>query len=90
MHAFNLNLSSYQNLSGIRIRTIEDEMMIALVPLFCEFEATSYNADGTVFCNFNQNEQMERYEYDAAGRPIKVFDQNGDQLKEFMYNVVLN
>lgn len=66
-----------------------DLFYIALVPADCEFEAVSYNADGTVYCKFDHAGRMERYEYDAACRPVKVFDKDGKLLKEHAYNVVL-
>lgn len=62
---------------------------VALVPAGGEFEATSYNADGTVYCRFDHNCQAERYEYDSAGRMVKVFDRDGNLLKENSYNVVV-
>lgn len=61
---------------------------IAIVPAGSEMEATSYNADGTVYCTFDHNGRAERYEYDAAGRVVKTYDRDGNLLKENSYNVV--
>lgn len=62
---------------------------MCLVPADCEFESTSYNSDGTVFCKFDQTGIMERYEYDGAGRVTKVWDGNGKLLKENSYHINL-
>lgn len=58
-----------------------------LTPAGIAYEAVSYNADGLIFCQFNQNGQMERFEYDAANRIKKVYDQDGNMLKEYEYNL---
>ena len=62
---------------------------IFAVPVDAEFEAISYNVDGSIFCKFNQNCQMERYEYDGSCRVIKVFDGDGNILTHNTYNTVI-
>lgn len=87
---FDLDLTNYPLTNNILLtNSNKDIAYIAMVPIDAEFEATSYNPDGTIFCKFNQNGQLERYEYDAAGRVIKVYDNEKNLLKEFKYNVVL-
>lgn len=88
--AFDLDLTE---LSGIEEISLPDAwknlVYIALVPVDAEFEARSYNADGSVFCQFDHTGQAQRYEYDAAGRLSRVFDREGNILKEINYHVVV-
>lgn len=87
---FDLDLSAVAGITGVNLSSAKVGLVyIALVPADGEFEATSYNADGTVYCKFDHNGQAERYEYDAAGRVIKTYDQDGNLLKENDYNVVI-
>lgn len=87
----NIDFKEYSDISSISVYddNMKDVCYLSLVPRNCEFEATSYNTDGTVFCKFNQNGQLERYEYDAAGRVVKVYDNDNNVIKEFKYNTVL-
>lgn len=90
LYVFDLDISNYNNISKLFIDGSSNHIKyMTLVPEDAEFDATSYNADGTVFCKFNQNGQLERYEYDAAGRVVKVYDNDNNLLKEFKYNVAL-
>lgn len=87
---FEIDLSATSNIDEISLsRTESDLVYLALVPVDASFEATSYNADGTVYCKFDQSGQAERYEYDSVGRMSKVFDQDGHFLRENIYNVVI-
>ena len=93
VQALDLDLGVYNGISSITINSdasiISNVSYLCLVPADCEFEATSYNADGTVFCKFDQTGTMERYEYDGAGRVTKVWDGNGKLLKENTYHINL-
>lgn len=87
---FDLDLTTVTGITGISLSSPAGEIVyIALVPAGSGFEATSYNADGTVYCKFDHNCQAERNEYDASGRVIKRFDRDGNLIKENSYNVIL-
>lgn len=83
-----LDLSTYNDITSVTF-TIDPELIyLCVVPVDTKFEATSYNLDGTVFCKFDQNQNMELNEYDAAGRLIRVKDQDGNVIKENVYNMI--
>lgn len=87
---FDLDLTTVTGITKINLSSPSGELVyIALVPTDSEFEAKSYNADGTVYCNFDHNGQALIYEYDTAGRVSKVIDQEGNLLKECSYNKVI-
>lgn len=87
---FDLDLTPVTGITGISLSSPVGEIVyIALVPAGSEFEATSYNADGTVYCKFDHNCRTERYEYDNGGRVVKTFDRDGNLLKENSYNVII-
>lgn len=83
-----LDLKQYSDINSLSITANESDYFFAVVPSNAEFEATCYNLDGTVFGKFDHTGQLEYYEYDAAGRVIKVFNQNGELVKENIYNTV--
>ncbi len=89
LQSFDLDLGTYENVTSVKISHPSYGVeYCALVPDNVAFEATSYNLDGTVFCKFNQNGQMELNEYDTAGRLVRVKDERGDVIRECQYNVV--
>ena len=89
LQSFDLELGNHENVTSVRISAPASGVAYcALVPADVAFEATSYNWDGTVFCRFNQNGEMEVNEYDAAGRLTRVKDRHGNVIKEYQYNVV--
>ena len=71
-------------------RPKQSVVYVALVPECMTFEATSYNLDGTIFCKFNQNGQIELNEYDGSGRLIRVKNERGNVVKTFKYNKIIN
>ena len=81
-----LDVNGYSGASGITVTGFSGVQYLAVVPEGTEFEATSYNEDGTVSLKFDPNGNMELYEYDQAGRPIRVRDENGKILKGNEYN----
>ena len=89
LHTFEIDIRSYEGVVSVQVikPPYENLVYMALVPEGIEFEAISYNVDGTVFCKFNQNGQVEFDEYDMAGRLVRVKDQNGNVIKENRYNV---
>ena len=89
LQSFELDLGTYENVTSLKIS--QPSYLVAycaLVPDNVAFEAISYNLDGTVFCKFNQNGQMELNEYDTAGRLVRVKDERGNVIWEYQYNVV--
>ena len=44
------------------------------------------NDDGTVAVKFDQTSKAEIYEYDPAGRIIRIMNQRGETLKTYEYN----
>lgn len=87
---FDLDLTTVTGITRISLSSPTGEIVyIALVPADSEFEAKSYNADGTVYCKFDHNCRAERYEYDNGGRVIKAFDRDDNLLKENSYNVII-
>lgn len=91
LQRFDIDLSSFGGVSRVQIsRSFLDSGVhyVALLPAGVPFQATSYNADGTVFCTFDQTGRMEVNEYDAAGRLLRVRDQHGQLLESYEYHVV--
>ena len=82
-----VDLSGYTHVSGITVTGFGAVQHLTLVPEGTEFEATSYNADGTVSVKYNQDGQMQYHEYDNAGRLIRVRDENGKILETSDYHV---
>ena len=60
----------------------------SLAPLGVSFEGKSYDTFGRVFVDYNQNALMKRYEYDGAGRVIKIYDEKGNLLQKFDYTTL--
>ena len=81
-----LILTGYSGVSGITVTGFSGVQYLAVVPEGTEFEATSYNEDGTTALMFDPSGHMELYEYDQVGRLILVRDENGKILKGNEYN----
>ena len=81
-----IDLSGYDNVNGITVTGFEMVQHLTLLPEGTEFEATSYNADGSVALKYDNSGHMETYEYDKAGRLILIRDENGKILKGNEYN----
>lgn len=81
-----LALNGYSGVSGITVTGFGGVKYLAVVPEGTEFEAVSYNEDGTAALKFGPSGHMELYEYDQAGRLIRVRDENGKILKGNEYN----
>ena len=81
-----IDLSGYDNVSGITVTGFEMLQHLTLLPEGTEFEATSYNADGSIALKYDNSGHMELYEYDKAGRLILIRDENGKILKGNEYN----
>ena len=87
---FKIDLSQYDAGAMLRIRIPIDRCHMYLVPEGYEFDATVYNDDYSVHARFNQSGEAEFYEYDPAGRVIRITDQNGHTRKEYEYHTVTN
>ncbi len=61
---------------------------VVLVPAGTTFEATHYDNLGRVVARFDQALNLEKYQYDAAGRQTKVTDQGGKTVTENSYNTL--
>ena len=91
LQRFDIDLSSFEGVSRVRLSLSSLEYgvhYLALVPVGSVFQATSYNADGSVFCTFDQTGRMEVNEYDAAGRLVGVRDHHGRLLESYEHHVV--
>lgn len=91
LQRFDIDLSSFGGVSCVRVSlsSLDSGLhYLALVPAGASFQATSYNADGTVFCTFDQTGRMEANEYDAAGRLLRVRDQHDRLLESYEHHVV--
>lgn len=87
---FKIDLSQYDAGAMLRIKIPVYRCHIYLVPDGYEFDATVYNDDYSVHARFNQSGEAEFYEYDPAGRVIRITDQNGHTRKEYEYHTVTN
>ena len=93
LQEFDIDLSSYEDIVSITVGALggtNNIAYLALLPADAEFEATSYNMDGTVFARFDQTGRLELNEYDSGGRLIRVRDGKGNILQEYQYNVATN
>lgn len=89
--SFDINVASYSSVSKINVsmpRTGEVACGV-IVPWNATFEATSFDPFGQIFCKFNQLGQVERYEYDDAGRLSKKYDRDGNILEVYNYETLL-
>lgn len=87
---FSIDLSEYDGDVSVTVSRPSYQAYMAIIPEGTEFEATSYNPDGTIYAKFNQSGEAEFYEYDPAGRVIRITDQNGHTRKEYEYNTATN
>lgn len=91
LQVFDIDLRNYENIISVKVdNNLQGCACMVLVPDKVEFEAFSYNWDGSVFCKFNQSGRAEINEYDGVGRLIRVRDQNGRVIKECHYNNILD
>ena len=93
VQSFDIDLSSYEGLTSVTIQASSsdtDIAYLAFLPADAEFEATSYNVDGSVFAKFDQTGHLELNEYDSGGRLIRVRDGKGNIVQEYQYNVATN
>ena len=87
---YKLDLSAYQNVQSVKFTLSSEANYGLFVPEGNDYEAISYNSDGTIHAKFNQTGTLELYEYDAFGRVLSVKNQNGEIVKEYEYNTVIN
>ena len=90
LQVFDIDLRNYESIISVKVdNNLQGCVCMVLVPDKVEFDAFSYNWDGSVFCKFNQSGKAEINEYDGAGRLIRVCDHKGRVIKEFLYNNIL-
>lgn len=59
-----------------------------IAPQGITYNAYSYDPEGRLFGEYDQNGLVERYEYDSAGRLFKVYDRGGYILREYNYKTL--
>ncbi len=74
--------------STLELTGFGNAAFVALVPAGVTFEATHYDSLGRIVAKFDQSLNLERYEYDAAGRQTKITDRNGKIIQENQYNTL--
>lgn len=87
--AVDVDLSEYDDVLSVSLKDVLERTTIpyaAIVPKGTIFEATCYHADGRVFAEFDQSGQLRVYDYDGAGRVIKVLDGEGNILSAYEYH----
>lgn len=57
-----------------------------LTPRDVDFEAMSYDAEGKLFCKYNQNGQLQRYGYDSFKQVSEIRDQENRIVKQCYTN----
>lgn len=87
---YRLDLSSYSQVQSIKLALPSGTDYGLLVPERTDYEATSYNSDGTIHARFDQTGVLQLYEYDASGRIICVKDVYGNITQEYEYNNLVN
>ena len=88
LKVYDIDLTAYTGVT--EVTTSSQGKYMALVPEGATFNATSYNADGTVYAQFDQEGKVEFYTYDTAGRVTQIKDRYGNILKEYKYNQIIN
>ena len=81
-------MGEYSDITSVT--TLGQGSYMALVPEGANFEAISYNEDGTIYARFDQSGNVEYYTYDSVGRVTKVEDQYGNILKIYEHNQSIN
>lgn len=85
---YTIYLGEYSDITSVT--TLGQGSYMALVPEGVNFEAISYNEDGTIYARFDQSGNVEYYTYDSVGRVTKVEDQYGNILKMYEHNQSIN
>ncbi|PXZ42711.1 MULTISPECIES: hypothetical protein [Sanguibacteroides] len=86
VQSFEIDLTPYAGVISVTATIPSNVVSIVMVPRESSFEAISYNLDGSIFCKFDHNGQLELNEYDEAGRLIRIKDRTGNTMKELQYN----
>lgn len=88
VQVFDIDTSGYAGAESVTVTAISGISYIALLPEGTSFEAASYTLSGKIAAKFNQDMELEKYEYDSAGRLIRITDRNGNTLEEKQYNIL--
>jgi YD repeat-containing protein len=81
-------LPNFDEIDKLEVKMSNKAAIGVLVPKGQSFEAKSYDSKGRVFCKLDGNMSLVRYEYDSFGRMLRIYDRDGNVLKEYEYNLV--
>lgn len=91
VQAFDIDLSNYDSVTSIGVYGgIVGVEFLLFVPSGSSFQAVMHNLDDSVFAQFDETGALELYEYDAAGRLIRITNERGEIVKTQNYHVVNN
>lgn len=78
-----------QNTPQVEVSTGNTKMVCGvLFPHGSDFTMNSYNSKGDLYCRIHPG-GMESYEYDNAGRLLRVFDKYGNIIEEYHRHLVI-
>lgn len=81
-----IDISSYAGVSSVGINLTDNTVLGVLVPVNACFSATSSNMNGREIFRLDHSGMLERYEYDASGRLIRVYDKAGNLRRGFVHS----
>lgn len=88
LQKFEFDTDGCEGADRIYLEQISDIDYLVLVPAGTQFEATAYNRDGTVQARFDESGTAELYEYDSAGRVVRVTDETGNPQQTRRYHAM--
>lgn len=81
-----IDISSYAGVSSVGINLTDNTVLGVLVPVNACFSATSSDMNGREIFRLDHSGMLERYEYDASGRLIRVYDKAGNLRRGFVHS----
>lgn len=88
--SFDIDLGNLVGVIGVEVdipSTLET-LSSVLIPRDLAYEMQSYDRMNRLVSKFDGNGQLELYEYDTAGRLIKIIDKDNNIIKERQYNLL--
>ena len=88
--SFDVDLGDLVGVTGVEVdipSTLEI-LSSVFVPCDLAYEMQSYDRMNRLVSKFDGNGQLELYEYDTAGRLIKIIDKDNNIIKERQYNLL--
>lgn len=88
--SFDIDLGNLNGITGLEVdvpSTIETRSTV-LVPRYLVYEMKAYDQMNRLISKFDGNGQLELYEYDSAGRLVKIMDKDNNTIKERQYNLL--